>query len=84
MNAASEQDSPAPATGSGRLPVGLLAGRLSWRAFARQLGVVPDTTSGGVIVAVVAAAGVVLALITDELPARWAATARPADGLRAE
>ena len=66
------------------VPLGLIAGRLSWQAFARQLAVVPDPSSGWTTVAAVVAAALLLALLAAEVPARRATANRPAAGLRAE
>ena len=66
------------------VPVGVIAGRLSWQAFARQLGVVPVPSSAWTTVAVVVIVAVVLALVAAEVPARRAARSRPATDLRAE
>jgi putative ABC transport system permease protein len=66
------------------VPLGVIAGRLSWQAFARQLGVLPDAGDPWTTIAAVVAAALTLTLIATELPARHAAARRPAAGLRAE
>jgi FtsX-like permease family len=66
------------------VPLGLVAGRLTWRAFAGLLGVVPDPSSPLVWLGLTVAGGVVLALAAAAIPARLAAATRPAAGLRAE
>ena len=66
------------------VPLGVTAGRLSWQAFARQLGVVPDPSSAWTTVAVVIAVALLLALLAAQLPARRASRSRPASDLRAE
>jgi hypothetical protein len=66
------------------VPLGVIVGRLSWQAFARQLGVVPDPNTAWTTVAALVAAALLLTLVATELPARRAAASRPAAGLRAE
>ncbi len=66
------------------VPLGIVAGRLAWRAFAGSLGVVPVTV---VPVLVLAAGAVVLAVAGNVLavvPAAVAARTDPAGVLRAE
>ena len=66
------------------VPIGIVIGRISWRAFARQLGVVSDPAPGGLAIAGLVVAALVLALAAAQLPARSAALAPPTVGLRAE
>jgi FtsX-like permease family len=66
------------------VPLGVVAGRLAWRAFASQLGVVPDPSTPGLWVLVTVAGGLVVALLAAAVPARVAARASPAAGLRSE
>ena len=66
------------------MPLGIVVGRLAWDGFARQLGVLPNTTSAWATVGVVLAGALVVSLVAAQLPARRAANARPAVGLRAE
>ena len=66
------------------VPLGVIAGRLSWQAFARQLGVVPDPSSAWTTVAVVIAGALLLALVAAELPSRRASRSRPSVDLRTE
>jgi hypothetical protein len=66
------------------VPLGVIAGRLAWQAFARQLGVVPDPSGAWATVAVVVTVAVLLALVAAEVPARRAARSRPATDLRTE
>jgi ABC-type antimicrobial peptide transport system permease subunit len=66
------------------VPLGIIAGRVLWRTFAGQLGVVPDPTSAAATIAVVVAIALLLALIAAELPARRATATHPAANLRAE
>lgn len=66
------------------LPLGIVVGRLLWRAYATQLGVVTDPSIpiGWVLVTVVA--GIAVAVIVAARPARAAARAHAAHGLRSE
>lgn len=66
------------------VPCGVLAGRVLWRTFAHQLGVVPDPDSPWVPVLLATAGGIVLALLAAEIPARAASRSAPTEGLRAE
>jgi len=66
------------------VPVGAIAGRVLWRSFARQLGVVPDPASPWLSVALVVLAGIALAVVAAQLPAHLAARATPAEALRSE
>ncbi len=65
------------------VPVGLVAGRVLWRLFATQLGVL---AVGGVARATLLATigGCACALVTAQIPAMVASAWRPAGGLRAE
>jgi len=66
------------------IPLGIIAGRLAWRAFAGSLGVAPVT----VIPALLAVAGAAALLITGNaltwVPGAIAARTSPSTGLRAE
>jgi ABC-type lipoprotein release transport system permease subunit len=66
------------------IPAGLLAGRVLWRAFAEQLGVVPEPTSPLPLVLGAIGGGIVLALLAAQAPALTASRALPANGLRTE
>ncbi len=66
------------------VPLGIIAGRLLWRGFAAQLGVVPDPASGAATIAVLVALALLLALIAAEAPARRAIATRPAADVHAE
>ena len=66
------------------LPAGVIAGRVLWRAFAEQLGVVPEPASSWGPVLVVAVGGLVLALLAALVPAQLATRVTPAEGLRTE
>jgi hypothetical protein len=66
------------------LPVGVAVGRLAWRGFAEQLGVVtrPSTPAGWLLATVVG--GVLVAVLAAALPGRLAAASDPAPALRGE
>lgn len=59
------------------VPLGVIAGRLAWRAFAEQLGVAPSSDIPYGWLGVVAIVAVVLGLLAALLPARAAARIRP-------
>jgi hypothetical protein len=64
------------------MPIGWLVGGALWRAFANQLGVVPDATVPVGLLAVVAATGVVLTIAIAQRPAIAAGRIPPVDLLR--
>jgi ABC-type antimicrobial peptide transport system permease subunit len=66
------------------VPLGVVAGRVLWQAFAEQLGVAADPSSplGTLLVTIVG--GIGLAILAAQVPARLAARAAPAVGLRGE
>jgi hypothetical protein len=64
--------------------LGTVAGRLAWEAFTRELGVLPNTTSAWPTVGGVMVGAVVVSIVVAQLPARRAANAPPAVGLRVE
>ncbi len=66
------------------VPLGVVAGRLLWRSFARQLGVVPDPASPWLPVLIAVAGGILIALVAALPPAQLAPRTMPADALRAE
>ncbi len=66
------------------VPSGLIAGRVLWRAFASQLGVVPDAASVWLPLLLTVAGALVLALVAALVPGRMAARRTPAEGLQAE
>jgi hypothetical protein len=66
------------------IPLGLLAGRLAWRAFANQLGVVFEARIPWIPIVVLVPAALVLANLVAAVPARAAARTRPATVLRSE
>ena len=66
------------------VPAGVVIGRLLWRAFARQLGVVPDPASAWIAIGVLVLGGLTLAALAAVVPARRAAASSPGADLRAE
>ncbi len=66
------------------VPLGVAAGRLAWRLFAEELGVVPVPRVPLAWIVGVAVAVVTLAVAAGAVPARAAARARPASVLRTE
>ena len=66
------------------VPIGVIAGRVMWRAYADQLGVIPDPATPWAAVSLAAAGGVALAAVAALVPAHIAARSAPADGLRSE
>ena len=65
------------------VPVGAILGRLAWRLFGEQLGIVPVTVVPVASVAVLAVAGLVLARAIAVVPGVAAGRARPGNVLRA-
>jgi hypothetical protein len=66
------------------VPLGLVAGRVSWRAFAARLGVVPDPATPWAWIALTVAGGAVVAVAAATLPGRDAARTSAAAILRSE
>jgi ABC-type antimicrobial peptide transport system permease subunit len=66
------------------LPLGILAGRVAWRAFAEELGVQPGIALPAWSVAVAVVAPLVIALVAAAVPGRWATRIQPAAALRSE
>ena len=66
------------------IPAGILCGRLAWRVFADQLGIVPVTVVPLVTLGVLVPAALALAVAIAAVPGESAARARPADILRSE
>jgi putative ABC transport system permease protein len=66
------------------VPLGVAAGRQSWRAFAEGLGVVPDPASPTIPLLLSVLSCLVIALLAAQVPADVAARTSPAAGLRAE
>jgi hypothetical protein len=65
-------------------PIGILIGRIAWRAFASELGVLTDPTIPIVWIVVTGIGGAVVAALAAAGPARVAAGTEPAVLLRAE
>ncbi|MGH9245159.1 MAG: ABC transporter permease [Acidimicrobiales bacterium] len=66
------------------VPLGTVVGRVAWRGFASQLGVVPDPSTPGFWILVTVAGGLLVALAAAAIPARLAARAAPAAVLHSE
>jgi ABC-type lipoprotein release transport system permease subunit len=66
------------------LPLGIVAGRLLWSAFAEEIHAVPTPTVPGGTIFLVAAAALVLANLVAAIPGRLAARVPAALALRAE
>jgi putative ABC transport system permease protein len=65
------------------IPLGLVCGRVAWRLFAGQLGIMPVVVLPVMLVLVVPAA-LALAVAVAAVPGESAARARPAEILRSE
>jgi ABC-type lipoprotein release transport system permease subunit len=65
------------------IPAGILCGRVAWRLFAGQLGILPVVVLPVILVLVVPAA-LALAVAVAAVPGESAARARPAEILRSE
>jgi len=66
------------------LPLGLVAGRLAWRLFAGQLGVVPGVSIPGLLLTLIVPAAIALAVLVSIGPAVTAMRVHPAATLRQE
>ena len=66
------------------VPLGVVAGRLLWRAFADQLGVLADPASPWLAVVLGVVGGLLAAFLAALVPGELAARTSPAAGLRAE
>jgi ABC-type lipoprotein release transport system permease subunit len=66
------------------VPLGIVLGRWSWQAFARQLGLPDQPVTPLTAILAVAALAIVVAIVTALIPARVAASTPPAVALRAE
>ena len=64
------------------IPLGVIVGRVAWRAFANQLGVVPRADSPIALLAITAVLAIALALIASIAPGRTAARLSPVEALR--
>jgi ABC-type antimicrobial peptide transport system permease subunit len=65
-------------------PAGIAAGRVLWRVFATNFGVVPVAVVEPVLIAALAAGVLAVANLLAAVPALLAARSRPAQLLRAE
>jgi hypothetical protein len=66
------------------VPLGLVTGRVIWRAFAREVGVVPVTVLPGWLIGALSGGFLVAALVIAVVPALTATRARASAVLRAE
>jgi hypothetical protein len=66
------------------VPAGILCGRLAWRIFAGQIGILPVVDIPLLSLLVLVAIGMALAVSVATVPGALAARIRPADVLRAE
>jgi hypothetical protein len=66
------------------IPLGIVAGRVAWRLFAGQLGVVPGVSTPTTLLALIVPAALLLAVLISIGPAVTAMRTRPAATLRAE
>lgn len=66
------------------VPIGLVVGRVTWRTYAENLGVVPDPVVSGREIVTFVAATLLLALLVGTVAARRQTRARPGAALRSE
>jgi ABC-type lipoprotein release transport system permease subunit len=66
------------------VPLGVAAGRIAWRLFAEQIGVIPDASTPAVLLALVVPATILLANLIAIGPAVAAMRTHPASVLREE
>jgi hypothetical protein len=66
------------------VPLGIAVGRVTWRAFATQLGVVDDPSTPAWWIAATITGSLLIALAAAAVPVRVAARIRPATALRTE
>jgi hypothetical protein len=66
------------------VPIGLIVGRLAWRAFASGLAVVEAPSTPALSILATVAGGVLVAVAAASIPASMAARARPTTVLRSE
>lgn len=66
------------------LPLGLVSGRLAWRALSDQLGIVPDVATPVLAVLLAGPATVLVAVVMALVPGWLAGRVRPAVALRTE
>lgn len=65
-------------------PIGIALGRVAWRGFASQLGVLPDPTVPGVWTLATGVGAIIIALTAAAVAARVATRGRPLVELRSE
>jgi ABC-type antimicrobial peptide transport system permease subunit len=66
------------------VPLGVAAGRIAWRAFADQLGVLTSPSTPVLWLVATVLGGVVIAVLAAAVPARLATGLEPAPALRGE
>jgi hypothetical protein len=66
------------------VPLGIVVGRVAWRAFAAELGVVTDPSMPGLWIVGAVVGALVVTVVAAVVPARVAARTHPADVLRSE
>jgi FtsX-like permease family len=66
------------------VPLGIAAGRVSWRAFANGLAVVLPPSTPAIAVLAIASSALVAVLLVATVPAIWAGRGHPAVTLRSE
>jgi putative ABC transport system permease protein len=66
------------------VPLGIVIGRVAWRLFADELGIVTNPSMPVLRIVVVVVGALVVAVVAAEAPARVAARTQPATALRSE
>jgi predicted lysophospholipase L1 biosynthesis ABC-type transport system permease subunit len=66
------------------LPLGVILGRLAWRALGHQLGIVPDPSTPSLALVVALPASVLVANLIAVIPGMLASRVPPAIALRTE
>jgi putative ABC transport system permease protein len=66
------------------VPLGIFIGRVIWRLFAEELGIVTDPSMPVLRIGAVVVGALVVAVVAAEIPARMAARTHPAAALRSE
>ena len=66
------------------VPLGVAAGRIAWRGFADQLGVVTAPSTPGLWLVATVGGGVLIAVLAAAVPARLATASSPGRSLRGE
>jgi hypothetical protein len=62
----------------------VVTGRMLWRAFADQLGVIAEPVSAASSVAMAVAGGALAAIVAAQIPAAMSTRSLPAQALRSE